>query len=190
MPRHRCPHTQLPSAQRRPSGRACATEVHTRGPPHARNLGVGAHTPRHTARRESARAWGLGHVCFSTALPAVRTTYTTGSTEPRGFELSPARVSRRSVMKKSASSSCGSIKISFYTDPTEANSSPLYSINWSARLCLLSLLGADGAAFSIFACGLAEPSRGRCVPCTGGAHALTPSACDAPPPLCSRAPPD
>ena len=194
-PRHFCPHgsAALSPAQAewpRMRRRSPHAWLASRAQPGRR----GAHTAPHTAPRERTRGAldtrGFGHVCFSTALPAVRTTYTTRSTEPQGFGLSPARVSRRSVMKTSASSSCGSVKISFYTDPTEANSSPLYSIPRSARLCLLSLLGADGAAFSIFACGLAEPSRGSCVPCTGGAHARAPSACDAPPPLCRRAPPD
>ena len=53
------------------SGRACAADVHTRGLPHARILGAGAHTPRHAARRESARARGFGVACVSTASPAV-----------------------------------------------------------------------------------------------------------------------
>ena len=121
---------------------------------------------------------GLGHVCFSTASPAVRTTSTMRSTEPQGFGLSPARVSRRSVMKNSASSSCGSFEISFYTVSTEGNSSPLYSINQSARLCLFSLVRAAGAAFAIFACTLAlSPTMHGSAVYTGGAHAR------APPPL-------
>ena len=61
-----------------------------------------AHPATHNAPRERTRV-GLGHVCFSTASPAASTTYTTRSTEPQGFRLSPARVSHRSVMKNSAS---------------------------------------------------------------------------------------
>ena len=94
----------------------------------------GAHPAPHTAPRERTRV-GLGHACFSTALPAVRTITTSRSTKPHGFGLSPVRFPRCSVMKNSASSSCGSVKISFYTYPTEANSSPFYSIEQSAPVC-------------------------------------------------------
>ena len=82
-------------------------------------------------------------------------------------------------MKKSASTSCGSVKISFYTYPSEANSSPLYSINRSARLCLLSLLGADGAAFAMLRAASLSPSEEAvCRSAFTGAHARAPSACD------------
>ena len=62
-------------------------------------------------------------------------------------------------MKNSASSSCGSVKIFFCTALIEANFSPLYSIIRSARLCLLSLLGAAGAAFSILRAAALSPSE-------------------------------
>ena len=62
-------------------------------------------------------------------------------------------------MKNSASTSCGSVKISFYTYPTEAKSSPINSINRSARLSLISLLGADGAAFAILHAAALSPSE-------------------------------
>ena len=140
---HSCP---LPSAGEWPRMRHRSPHA---GPASRAHPGRrGAHPAPHSAPRERTRV-GLGDACFSTASPAVRTTSTMRYTEQKGFGLSPARVWRRSVMKNSASTSCGSFKISFYTDPTEANSSPLNLINWSARLCLLSLLGADGVAFAI-----------------------------------------
>ena len=102
---------------------------------------------------------GLADACVSTASPAVRTIATIRSTEPQGVGLSPARFPRCSVMKNSASSSCGSVKIFFCTALIEANFSPLYSIIRSARLCLLSLLGAAGAAFSILRAAALSPSE-------------------------------
>ena len=126
--------------------------------PHARILGVGAHTPRHTPLRESGTCGACRRVCLYRVAGGAHDSYNQVYRTARRWALSCA-LSALFCDEKFSFFFFGSVKIFFCAALTEANFSPLYSIIRSARLCLLSLLGAAGAAFSILRAAALSPSE-------------------------------